>query len=201
MKPRPSVHGHFVRTATFVLALAALAASQEMPSSIPIAESGISGGRMLGLGGRITWMQRPLADPRIWLDGHLFLQPLPRLFLEGGWGKADQTIRGSGSDTSFSETRWDLTLGVVLLPGSAMGYVPVLWRKVSQRHSWIGDAEWTEIGTGAGALVPVRDWLSLQTETMWVFPLDAHPDISLGQGRETEGGHLEWSLSFLIFVK
>ena len=146
-------------------------------------------------------MQRPLDDPRIWLDGHLFLQPLPRLFLEGGWGKASQSLRGTGSDTTFSETRWDLTLGVVLLTGSATGYVPFLWRNVSQRHSRLGDADWSEMGTGVGALVPIRDWLSLQSETMWVTALHAHPDISIGEGGESEESHLEWSFSFLIFVK
>lgn len=149
----------------------------------------------------MTWMQRALDDPRVWLDGHLFVQPLPRIFLEGGWGKASQSLRGSGSDTTFSETRWDLTLGVVLLSGSATGYVPLLWRHVSQRHSRLGDASWSEMGTGAGALVPIRDWLSLQSETMWVTALRPHPDISIGPGRESEESHLEWSFSFLIFVK
>ena len=175
--------------------------AQEFPGNNPVVVAEAATGRMLGLGGRITWMQRPLDDPRIWLDGHLFLQPLPRLFLEGGWGKASQSLRGTGSDTTFSETRWDLTLGVVLLTGSATGYVPFLWRNVSQRHSRLGDADWSEMGTGVGALVPIRDWLSLQSETMWVTALHAHPDISIGEGGESEESHLEWSFSFLIFVK
>lgn len=174
--------------------------SQELPGNNPLVVAAASPGRMLGLGGRMTWMQRPLDDPRVWLDGHLFLQPLPRLFLEGGWGRATRTVRG-GSDTTYSETRWDLTLGVVLLSGAATGYVPLLWRDVSQRHSRFGDASWSEMGTGAGALVPIRDWLSLQSETMWVTALRPHPDVSIGTGRETEDSHLEWSFSFLIFVK
>ncbi len=156
---------------------------------------------MLGLGGRLSLVQTPLDDPRLWIDAHAILQPLPRLFVEGGWGKSSQTRRGNGPDTSFSETRWDLTLGAVLLQGSATGYVPFLWRKVSQRHSWLGDADWTEIGMGAGALVPLRDWLSLQTETLWVTALDAHPDIRIGMGRETEENHLELSFSLLAFLK
>ena len=175
--------------------------AQEFPGNNPVVVAEAATGRMLGLGGRITWMQRPLDDPRIWLDGHLFLQPLPRLFLEGGWGRASQSLRGTGSDTTFSETRWDLTLGVVLLTGSATGYVPIQWRNVSQRHSRLGDADWSEMGTGVGALVPIRDWLSLQSETMWVTALHAHPDISIGEGGESEESHLEWSFSFLIFVK
>jgi len=183
------------------LGLTESVSAQEFPGNNPVVVAEAATGRMLGLGGRITWMQRPLDDPRIWLDGHLFLQPLPRLFLEGGWGKASQSLRGTGSDTTFSETRWDLTLGVVLLTGSATGYVPFLWRNVSQRHSRLGDADWSEMGTGVGALVPIRDWLSLQSETMWVTALHAHPDISIGEGGESEESHLEWSFSFLIFVK
>lgn len=187
--------------AGFLMGLAGTGSGQELPGNNPLVAAAATSGRMLGLGGRITWMQRALDDPRLWLDGQLFVRPLPRLFLEGGWGRATYDVRGQGPDTSYAETRWDLTLGIVLLQGAASGYVPLVWRKVSQRHSWNGDADWTEIGTGAGMLVPLREWLSLKTETNWITPLHAHGDVSLGQGRESDGSHLEFSLSFLAFVK
>ncbi len=183
------------------LGLGTAVSAQEMPGNLPAAAAATSSARMLGLGGRLTWMQRPLDDPRLWLDGQLFLQPLPRLFLQGGWGRASSEVEGSGSDTSLTETRWDLTLGIVLLQGVASGYVPLRWRKISQRHSWKGDADWTEIGTGIGALVPVRDWFSLQTETTWLSPLHAHDDVALGAGRKTDESHLELSVGFVVFVK
>lgn len=187
--------------ASLLMGLAETGSGQELPGNKSLAVAPGASGRMLGIGGRITWMQRALDDPRIWLDGQLFLQPLPRLFLEGGWGRATYEVRGQGPDTSYTETRWDLTLGVVLLQGAASGYVPLVWRKVSQRHSWKGDADWTEIGTGVGMLVPLREWLSLKTETNWITPLRAHDDVMLGTGRESDGSHLEFSLSFLAFVK
>lgn len=193
----------WIRHFLLILAVATSGFAQVSPTPMTTSDAtlGSAASRMLGLGGRMSLVQRPLDDPRIWIDGHAILQPLPRLFLEGGWGKASQTRRGNGPDTTFSETRWDLALGVVLLQGSASGYVPFLWRKVAQRHSWLGDADWTEIGTGVGALVPIHDWLSLQTETLWVTPLDAHPDVSIGSGRESEESHLELSLSFIAFIK
>lgn len=186
-----------------VSCLAAAATAQQMPSPATesVLESAGSSLGMLGIGGRLAWIQRPLDDPRLWVDAHAIVRPLPRLFLEGGWGKASKTLRGSGPDTTYSETRWDLAVGIVVLQGSASGYVPAVWRKVSQRHSWLGDASWTEIGTGAGALVPIKDWLALQTETLWITPLDPHRDVEAGQGRETDGSHLEFSLSFVAFIK
>jgi hypothetical protein len=196
---------HVARTfailAVALLGSAGTGSGQELPGNNPLVVAASSPGRMLGLGGRITWMQRALDDPRIWIDGQLFVQPLPRLFVEGGWGRATHEVRGQGPDTSWAETRWDLTLGVVLLQGSASGYVPLVWRKVSQRHSWMGEAEWNEIGTGVGMLVPLRDWLSLKTETNWIAPLRAHDDVMRGTGRESDGSHIEFSLSLLAFVK
>jgi len=186
-----------------VFCLASGAFAQQMPSPATeavVASAGSSLG-LLGVGGRLAWIQRPLDDPRLWVDAHAILRPLPRLFVEGGWGKASKTLRGSGPDTTFSETRWDVSVGIVVLQGSASGYVPAVWRKVSQRHSWLGDASWTEIGAGAGALVPIKDWLALQTETLWMMPLDPHRDVEVGQGRETDGSHMEFSLSFVAFIK
>ena len=204
-----------MRSARHILAALTLATSgfsQMMPESglsavAPV--EGLAGARMLGLGGRLTWIQRPFQDPRLWIDAHAVLQPLPRIFFEGGWGRASETRRGNaisdtagnGADTAVTETRWDLTLGLVVLQGSATGYLPLVWRKVSQRHSWAGDASWTELGAGAGAMVPVRDWLSLQTETVWMWPLHAHDDVLLGMGRKVDGSHLELSLSFVAFLK
>lgn len=156
---------------------------------------------MIGLGGRISWMQSPLEDPRAWIDAQAILRPLPRVFLAGGWGLAKEDRRGSAGDTTISETRWDLTLGIVVLQGEATGYIPVTWRHASERHSWYGDSHWTEIGAGAGVLWPLRDWLQLRSEILWSQPTEAHDELKLGPGRQTDGGHLELSLGFLAFVR
>lgn len=179
-----------------VLSLGASCYGQDVSNSLPSAA-----GRTLGLGGRMSLSQRQFDDPRIWLDAHVVLQPLPRLFFEGSWGRASEARRGEGPDTTYSETRWDITMGVVLLPGTATGYVPVMWRSVTQRNSAYPDASWKEMGTGIGAIVPLHQWLSLQTETMWVWPLRPHADMELGPGRESEGSHFELSLSFLAYIK
>lgn len=188
--------------ATFLVALFASAAvAQQMPGAVFETPAAATGPGLFGLGGRATWAQRPLDEPGLWLDAHAVLQPLPRLLVQGGWGRAKRSVRGGESDTTVSETRWDLSLGVVLLQGSVVGYVPATWRKVSQRHSWLGDASWTEIGAGLGVVAPLKGWLSLQTETLWMSPLDPHRDISAGLGRETDGSHLEMSVSLLVYVK
>jgi len=168
---------------------------------IPMATGTVESGRMLGLGGRLALVQRPLDDPRLWLDAHAVLQPLPRLFFGAGWGRASETRRGSGPDTTVSETRWDLSAGIVLLQGSATGYVPFVWRKITQQNSTTADAKWTEIGFGGGAIVPLHEWLALQTETLWMYPLDPHRDLTLGSGRESDGSHLELSFSLLAYLK
>ena len=185
------------RTAKFrpwipvLLALAAVA-SADQPSATP---------GMLGVGGRVTWSQSPLEDSRTWVDAQVLLRPLPRLFLAGTWGMADRDLRGNGADTTISELRWDLTVGVVVLDGQATGYVPFLWRHASERHSWWGDAHWTEIGAGAGVLWPVRDWLQMRSEALWTMPTEPHDELRLGPGRQIDGGHMELSLGFLIFVR
>jgi len=160
------------------------------------AQAQTAGPQTLGLGGRMAWTQSPLSNPDTWIDAQAVYRPLPRLFLAGGWGMADET-RG---DTAVSELRWDLTLGVVVLQGDATGYIPFLWRHVTEDHSWYGDAHWTEIGTGVGALVPMKDWLQLRTEILWSVPTNRHDDPRLGPGQQVDGGHLELSLGFLAFV-
>lgn len=180
----------------FLLALAGSCFAQNAASSLPTAS-----GRMLGLGGRIGLAQRQIDNPRVWIDAHAILQPLPRLFFEGGWGRASETRQGNGPDTTISETRWDITTGIVLLQGTATGYVPVMWRSVTQRNSVYPDASWNEMGTGFGGIVPLREWLALQTETMWVWPLRPHADMELGPGRQSEASHFELSLSFLAYIK
>ena len=156
---------------------------------------------MIGLGGRLSWMQSPLGDPRTWIDAQAIVRPLPRVFLAGGWGLAKQDRRGSAGDTTISELRWDLTVGVVVLQGDATGYIPLMWRHASERHSWYGDSRWTEIGAGAGVLWPLRDWLQLRSEVLWSQPTEAHDELLLGPGRQIDGGHLELSLGFLAFVR
>jgi hypothetical protein len=156
---------------------------------------------MLGLGGRMAWMQSPVSDPRTWIDAHAILRPLPRVFLAGGWGLAKEERRGAAGDTTLSELRWDVTLGVVLLQGEATGYIPLMWRHASERHSWYGDSHWTEIGAGAGVLWPLRDWLQLRSEILWSQPTEAHDELRLGPDRLIDGGHLELSLGFLAFVR
>jgi hypothetical protein len=181
--------------------LLATAIFAQVDQSASMSTGGVETGKMLGLGGRLTLSQRPMDDPRLWIDAHAILQPLPRLFLEGSWGRASETRRGNGPDTSFSETRWDLTAGVVLLQGAATGYVPLVWRKVTQKNSTTADAKWTEVGFGGGAIVPLHQWLALQTETLWMRPLDPHRDLALASGRESDGSHLELSFSLLAYLK
>jgi hypothetical protein len=156
---------------------------------------------MIGLGGRLSWMQSPLEDPRTWIDAQAILRPLPRMFLAGDWGLAKEDRRGAAGDTTLSELRWDLTLGIVVLQGDATGYIPVMWRHTSEKHSWYGDSHWTEIGAGAGALWPLRDWLQLRSEVLWSQPTEAHDELRLGPGQQVDGGHLELSLGFLAFVR
>ena len=156
---------------------------------------------MIGLGGRLSWMQSPLGDSRTWIDAQAILRPLPRMFLAGGWGLAKEDRRGAAGDTTLSELRWDLTVGVVVLQGEATGYIPAMWRHTSEKHSWFGDSHWTEIGTGAGVLWPVRDWLQMRSEILWSQPTEAHNELRLGQDRQLDGGHLELSLGFLAFVR
>lgn len=156
---------------------------------------------MIGLGGRLSWMQSPLGDPRTWIDAQAIIRPIPRIFLAGGWGWAKEDRRGSAGDTTISELRWDLTLGIVVLQGDASGYIPLMWRHASERSSWNGGSHWTEIGAGVGVLCPLRDWLQLRSEVLWSQPTEAHDELRLGPGRQVDGGHLELSLGFLAFIR
>lgn len=189
-----------VRQFLAILLLCTSAFAQMAPGE-PLPVGGAEMGRALGLGGRLTMIQRPQESPRIWLDAHAILQPLPRMFFAAGWGRATETRRGMGTDTTVGETRWDLTTGIVLLQGSATGYVPFVWRRVTQQNSTTADAKWTEIGFGGGAIVPLREWIALQTETLWMSPLHPHGDLTIGAGRESDGSHLEISFSVLAYLK
>jgi hypothetical protein len=179
-----------------ILLFAAMAAGAQEASSTSSSSPG-----MLGLGGRATWSQQPFGDARSWIDAQAVLRPLPRLFFAGTWGRTERDLRGDGPDTTVSELRWDLTVGMVLLQGAATGYVPLVWSHRSERHSWWGDARWTEIGTGAGVLWPVLEWLQLRGEIDYMHPTEAHDEPSLGPGRQIDGGRLELSLGFLAFVR
>lgn len=155
---------------------------------------------VLGLGGRLTWIQQPQDDPRTWADAQLVVRPLPRLFLAGSWGWAKENLRGGEADTTISELRWDLALGIVVLDADVTGYIPLLWRHVGEKNSWYGDANWTEIGAGAGVLYPLGTQFQLRSEVLWVSPTSTHAELRLGPDRSVNGGHLELSLGFLLFV-
>lgn len=154
-----------------------------------------------GAGGRVSWILQPMEGPKTWIDLHGLVRPLPRLFLAGGWARSESSRRGNGPDTTAEEMRWDVTAGLVLLQGAADFYLPAVWRHCSQNHSWLGQAKWSEIGTGVGALADLRGNFGLRTEVLWMSPTQAHPDLSLGPGRESDGSHLELSLGFLVYLR
>ena len=180
------------RSLAVALLLAGAAVAQESTPASP---------GVLGAGGRISWTQSPLGGARTWVDAQAIVRPLPRLFLAGSWGRSEEDRRGAGPDTSITELRWDLALGVVLLQGSATGYVPLLWRHCSERHSWWGDSRWTEIGTGIGTLWPIRDWLQMRGEILWTLPTRAHDELLLGPDRQVDGSRMELSIGFIAFVR
>ncbi len=155
----------------------------------------------LGAGGRLTWSQSPMSDPRLWIDGQVVVRPIPRILLTGTWGRSEESRRGLGMDTTISEMRWDLGVGAVILQGAGADvYIPGIWRHASQRHSRLGDASWTEFGVGLGALAPLKGTFSLRSELMWVSPSSPHRNLLLGPGRESDGSRFELSLGFVAFV-
>ena len=168
---------------------------------LPAAPAHAATAGMLGLGGRLTWIQQAQDDPRTWVDAQILVRPLPRLFLAGSWGWAKESLRGGDADTTLSELRWDLALGVVVLDADVTGYIPLMWRHVGEKNSWNGDANWTELGTGIGVLYPLGTLLQLRSEALWVAPTSAHPELRLGADRSVDGSHLELSLGFLLYVR
>lgn len=182
---------------TFLPLLASLLASA--PQAITESVEGAPG--RLGAGARVTWVQPPMADARTWIDGHVVLRPIPRIVLTGAWGRTEETRRGLGQDTTMAEMRWDLGIGAVILQGAGADlYIPGLWRHSSQKHSRLGEASWTEFGTGLGVLAALKGNFGLRSELLWATPSSPHPDLLLGAGRESDGSHLELSLGFVAYL-
>ncbi|MCB9496229.1 MAG: hypothetical protein H6686_05005 [Fibrobacteria bacterium] len=157
-------------------------------------------GGVLGAGARLSWESNPRQDLSTRMDLHMVARPVPRLFGTAAWGRSELARGGGGfPESTVVSTRWEIGAAVVVVQGEGSGYLPVVWRRTSEKDDRRGDTRWSSWGLGAGALFPVRHPVWVRAEGLWMMD-DRHEDPVRGVDRALERSGLELGLGFLVFL-